>query len=633
MYTYSGGNLGSIRRTNGSGVSHPHTYTYGDSEWKDLLTAYDGESITYDTIGNPTSYYNGNRWTFGWENGRQLTSLSKQPPVVITTQPENYYGTVGGTATFTVAASGDRVSYQWQCSTDDGETWSNVTDGTSATLSVSIQASVNGYLYRCIAKDYMGHAATSQAGRLTVTSALSAISEFDPEFTIINEPDDYYGRPGDTATFIVEAEGANLSYQWLCRAPGANNFEYLTSSDATTNTLRVEMTAQSAGAEYRCFITDANGDMGSTRIATVKLDVRDWEMEYNTSGIRTKRISDEKTYSYVYAGDKLMRMTVGSDTLDFSYDANGVPLTMTHNGTVYYYITNLQGDVMRVQSGSGNTVAQYAYDAWGNIIAIMGTLAELNPLRYRGYVYDQETGFYYLNSRYYDPEIGRFINPDAAIGQVGNIKGNNMFTYALNNPIMYSDLTGNWPKLSTVLAGVAAVAATVAVAAAVVATCGAAIPAVAAGGSLALGLSAGSAASAIATTALAVAGATAIASATSYALEKIAADTSKNDNSVYVLVDEGGTVQYVGRTKNVERRREAHSQNPARSGLRMDVIASGLNHSESRALEQAGMAYYHTINTADKMNNQINSIAPQYWGGIQRVSKGCAGLRMESDDK
>ena len=66
-----------------------------------------------------------------------------------------------------------------------------------------------------------------------------------------------------------------------------------------------------------------------------------------------------------------------------------------------------------------------------------GTLAELNPLRYRGYVYDQETGFYYLNSRYYDPAVGRFINPDAAIGQVGNIKGNNMFTYALNNPVMY----------------------------------------------------------------------------------------------------------------------------------------------------------------------------------------------------
>ena len=260
--TYTYDTVGNILTSSDGETTH--TYTYGNTDWRDLLTAYDGETITYDTIGNPTSYYNGNRWTMGWENGRQLTTLSKQAPVVITTQPENYYGTVGGTATFTVAASGDRVTYQWQRSTDDGETWSNVSGGTSTTLSIPIQASVNGYLYRCIAKDFMGHIATSQAGQLTVTSALSTLSEFDPEFTIINQPDDYYGRPGDTATFIVEAEGANLSYQWLCRAPGASNFEYLTTSDATTNTLRVEMTAQSNGAEYRCFITDANGDMGST---------------------------------------------------------------------------------------------------------------------------------------------------------------------------------------------------------------------------------------------------------------------------------------------------------------------------------------------------------------------------------
>ena len=91
----------------------------------------------------------------------------------------------------------------------------------------------------------MGHIATSQAGRLSVTSALSALSEFDPEFNIINEPDDYYGQIGDTATFIVEAEGANLSYNWLCRPAGASSFEYLSSSDATANTLRVEMTAAS----------------------------------------------------------------------------------------------------------------------------------------------------------------------------------------------------------------------------------------------------------------------------------------------------------------------------------------------------------------------------------------------------
>ena len=189
--------------------------------------------------------------------------------------------------------------------------------------------------------------------------------------------------------------------------------------------------------------------MGSTRVATIKLDILDWEMEYNTSGIRTKRISDEKTYSYIYAGDKLMRMTVGNDTLDFSYDANGMPLTVTHNGTVYYYITNLQGDVMSVERADGGSGAQYAYDAWGNIIAMSGTLAELNPLRYRGYVYDQETGFYYLNSRYYDPAVGRFINADSVISYADHsMLGCNVFTYCFNNPINMSDDSARWPKLS-----------------------------------------------------------------------------------------------------------------------------------------------------------------------------------------
>ena len=154
-------------------------------------------------------------------------------------------------------------------------------------------------------------------------------------------------------------------------------------------------------------------------------------MEYNTSGIRTKRTSDDKTYRYIYAGDKLMRMTVGDDILDFSYDANGAPLTMTYNGTVYYYITNLQGDVMSLERADGGSGAQYAYDAWGNIIAMSGTLAELNPLRYRGYVYDQETGFYYLQSRYYDPVVGRFISADAYISTGRGTIGCNMFAYCM----------------------------------------------------------------------------------------------------------------------------------------------------------------------------------------------------------
>ena len=98
--------------------------------------------------------------------------------------------------------------------------------------------------------------------------------------------------------------------------------------------------------------------------------------------------------------------------------------------------------------------------------------------------------------------------------------------------------------------------------------------------------------------------------------------SNKRDNSVYVLKDDTGTVQYVGRTNNVDRRKAAHSANPARAGLEMEVIASGLNLLESRALEQAGMAYYHTINTSNKMNNQINSVSPKYWGAFKELALG-----------
>ena len=324
------------------------------------------------------------------------------------------------------------MTYQWQRSKDEGKTWTDISGETSETLNVTIQSSDFGSQYRCIAKDFMGHVATSQAGKLA--SSIASQSAWDPEYTIINEPDDYYGRPGDIATFIVEAEGKNLSYQWLYQAPGTDELVYCTSSDATTNTLRVEMTAENDGAQYRCFITDANGDMGSTRTATVRLDVRDWTMEYEAGGLRTKRSSAEKTYNYIYSGDKLVRMTCGDNILDFTYDANGAPLTLVTGGKVYYYLTNLQGDVMSIESSDGTPAASYCYDAWGKILACDGALAELNPLRYRGYVYDQETGFYYLQSRYYDPAVARFLNADSYISTGDGVQGNNMFAYCNNNP-------------------------------------------------------------------------------------------------------------------------------------------------------------------------------------------------------
>lgn len=100
---------------------------------------------------------------------------------------------------------------------------------------------------------------------------------------------------------------------------------------------------------------------------------------------------------------------------------------------------------------TGAKVVTYAYDPWGKTWAASGTLATtlgtFNPLRYRGYVYDTETGFYYVSSRYYDPEVGRWINADDAIAGVGgDIRGYNLFAYCMNDPVNMSDHTGHWPQ-------------------------------------------------------------------------------------------------------------------------------------------------------------------------------------------
>ena len=187
-----------------------------------------------------------------------------------------------------------------------------------------------------------------------------------------------------------------------------------------------------------------------------------------------------------------------------------------------------------------------------------------------------------------------------------------------------SDPTGNWPKLSTIFTVVAIAAVAVAAVAVTVATCGAATPALAvAGGSIIGGMSAMSAtAVSVATGAMFVAGISTVAAATLAVAEKTVEKTAKRNNSVYVLKDGTEIVQYVGRTNDVDRRKAAHSANQARAGLEMEVIASGLNLPESRALEQAGMVYYHTINTANKMNNQINSVSPKYWGAFKELALG-----------
>jgi RHS repeat-associated protein len=106
-------------------------------------------------------------------------------------------------------------------------------------------------------------------------------------------------------------------------------------------------------------------------------------------------------------------------------------------------VTNLQGDVLAILDSSKKVVASYTYDPYGKVLSATGTLAEINPLRYRGYVFDSDTGFYYLQSRYYDPTTCRFINADSYASTGQGLLGYNMFAYCGNNPVICVDPDGN----------------------------------------------------------------------------------------------------------------------------------------------------------------------------------------------
>ena len=111
---------------------------------------------------------------------------------------------------------------------------------------------------------------------------------------------------------------------------------------------------------------------------------------------------------------------------------------------------NGETQIIAILDKNGNPVVEYTYDSWGKVLSVTGSMASTlgsnNPLRYRGYYYDRESGLYYLQSRYYDPAVGRFINADEIgyLGANGTVPSYNLFAYCLNNPVNYSDLYGTW---------------------------------------------------------------------------------------------------------------------------------------------------------------------------------------------
>ena len=442
-------------------------------------------------------------------------------------------------------------------------------------------------------------------------------------------------------TYLLTAEGSTPSTLYNTYSYGYNDAEW---GDLLTSYRGVSITYDNIGNPLSYYngstynFTWKNG----RQLATAKKGSYSLSFDYNDEGNRTKKVVNGVEHIYYLSGSQIEMEKWGNNLCIYLYDADGSPIGMQYRttsmaeGTFYtfWFEKNLQGDIIAVYNDSGVKVLTYAYDAWGNILSTSwsnssGTnaYAKYNPFRYRGYYYDSELGMYYLQSRYYDPTIGRFINAEGALGRLDSQQGHNLFVYAFNNPIMFSDYTGNWPSLSTICAVVAVAACVVAVGALCVATAGLASVAVAGGGTALIATATTTTALGVASTAVKVAAVATAAAVTAKTAEDTAeqvkqqvSSTKSVSHTVYALVDSEGTVQYIGRTVNPATREAAHKANPNRADLTFTILATGLDYDTARGMEQSLMLYYHTLNTANKMNNQINGIGPKNPNGPKYVA-------------
>ncbi len=353
--------------------------------------------------------------------------------------------------------------------------------------------------------------------------------------------------------------------------------------------------------------------LGGRQLASMTKGSNTLNFAYNESGLRTNKTVNGVAHSYVWQGSKLAADITDAYALYFHYDSTGdvIGFTRTANGTdtEYFYVKNFQGDILKVITATGAEVATYSYDAWGRVLTSTGDMAGVNPLRYRGYYYDAETSLYYLQSRYYDPEVGRFINADAYASTGQGILGTNMFAYCRNNPVGYCDGTGNYVVALTLTLEILGELLLDIAVSVIVIDC-----------ALDIGSRIYTAAKSVYQNYTA--------SQAEAKSEKVIADSTvvidkrKAPNTTYTVYlccaagDPYETIVYVGRVKTsgLGARKTYHES----KGRELVITYSNLTWEQCRGLEQYFMLYYHSMNRGNPLYNQIrgvsqkNKYGPQY---------------------
>ncbi|MBR5786367.1 MAG: DNRLRE domain-containing protein [Clostridia bacterium] len=340
--------------------------------------------------------------------------------------------------------------------------------------------------------DVMGNITHIQEYASTGTT-YNTYYQYDSQNQLIREDNE---RQGVTYTYTYD-RGGNL-LQKKC-------YSYTTGNLPSTPNQQYEYTYGGATATWQDQLTGYNGEtitydgvgnpltyrggmeftwQAGRELAGMEKDGVSATYKYNSDGIRTEKVvNGVKTVYYIVDNAVVAESRSNGVNILYLFDESGTRIGMTYNGQNYYYLFNVQGDVTAIMNSSGTVEYRYVYDAWGKLVGIyngsgqdvtddtaLANVGYHNPIRYRGYYYDNETGLYYVSSRYYDPEIGRWINADdiAYLG-TGGLTSYNLFAYCGNNPVMGYDPYGTFDfwgfakGVGRIVTGIAAVAAGVAV--------------------------------------------------------------------------------------------------------------------------------------------------------------------------
>ena len=303
-------------------------------------------------------------------------------------------------------------------------------------------------------------------------SGIEYFNHYDSKGQLVRE--DYRLSGSDTYTYTYDSRGnitAKNEYVYTTGSlenatpTSTQTFTYATSgwTDKLTAVDNTPLTYDAIGNVLtygnRSF-TWSNG----RNLAQITEGTDTYSYTYDENGIRTSKTVNGVTTQYNTKDGVILAQSDGTNTMTFQYDTAGQPLGFTYNGTQYTYLVSQSGIIMAVMDSTGHFIVGYDYDEWGKPINTYFTDRTLsaeqiaavnaNPLRYKGYYYDQETSYYYLQSRYYDPSICRFINadlPQYAIAQKNACVGLNSFAYCCNDPVNCVDLFGysnKSPKIS-----------------------------------------------------------------------------------------------------------------------------------------------------------------------------------------